>query len=1000
LAIQIPLLRTTWLLVGFSLSSMKIPPRIEVRLNENPQLAGAVKLVVEGFIKSLNNPQQLFFFPEYTDHGCNHIEGVLASIDALITADSYALLTSEDVGALVLATLLHDSAMHFHADSFLDLINDNKKPLVPELDDKSWKEEFEVYFSHARRWDERKLYRILGDQNEPELTQDTIETVRLHPTKKDADLWTTKYRKFLGEFIRQKHARLAHEIALKGKGSSVALKQYGIPDDLIDLIGLIARSHHLPLRSTFSYLTDKYGSRIVCQNTHPIYLMVLLRVADYLQIQATRVNSGFLGVQRLRSPLSQEEWNTHLVVKSVQKDDNDQECLYIRALPQSASLFIKLQKLLEGLQSELDTSWAVLGEIYSKEPELKKFGLTIRRIRSNVSDSVEFLKRQKPPFYPVHAALDTTGASMLKLLIKPLYGNRPEVGVRELLQNSLDAVREFEQMVLDNPEYRSVPRLRQACDILIKIEKEDDGDWLTISDRGIGMTSEIINLFYLRAGASFRQSDAWWNDFVSDGKSKILRSGRFGIGALAAFLLGNQIQVITRNLRSSPENGVAFNASIETDSVELRRVAVSEIGTTIRIHLTEFASKNLRAKPKSWDWYVLKKPTVERFIDKKKQRNSSSFPNRKRASEKNDWQTLNSNEFEAVQWTYREGKTVHEGNTFACNGIKIAEWDDTEFSYEEVRNRAHPFYELIDFPIVSVYDPDANLCLNLQRTNIESEAPFGEDLMREIYSEFIAFLLVHGPRSFSEVSRFSRIRSLPISIQDAWCGHIHGRHVPAFVYGDAFGILTPKILESTKSNKIIKYLLGDHRQFIKKSLAPDAIEIFAQMPSDSQTLSFLIWSDYSILKRPHLMMKSGMVVLQPEHSKYLIRAIEDHNENRDGIIKISNPNGSPFYVSSLFNATGSLLSQVETLIEKSNEENIVVACEIHPNWKEAKFAATTFDDIWEELCPSAVIPFDLEKRKRVFLSTYEALKRYIKMWESSRLVGWRKSPVSEIRKGT
>lgn len=597
---------------------MKIPARIEARLKQNPQLAAAVSLAAEIFLKSLNNPQQLFFFPEYTDHGQEHIEGVLLSIDKLISPDSYDLLTPEDAGTLVLAVLLHDIAMQIHADPLLALIKESNAPLVPELDDKSWKNEFETYFSHAQRWDERKLYRILGDQQVPGLTQDIIETVRLHPAKKDPDHWTTKYRKFLGEFVRQKHARLAHEIALTGKGSPVDLKQCGVPVDLIDLAGLVARSHHLPLRSTFSYLTDKYGSRIECQSTHPIYLMVLLRIADYLQLQPTRVNPGFLGVQRLRSPLSQEEWDAHLVIKSIQQDDHDEECFYIHAQPDSALLFNKLQRLLEGLQSELDTSWAVLGEVYSKTSDLKKLGLTIRRIRTNLSNSAEYLKRQKPPFYPVQAAFDTTGASMLKLLIRPLYGDRPEVGVRELLQNSLDAVRELEQMVEDNPEYQTVPRLKQSCDILIRIAKQDGADWLTISDRGIGMTAEIVKDFYLKAGASFRQSDAWWNDFVSNGKSKVLRSGRFGIGALAAFLLGNCVEVLTRNVKASPEDGVSFNTLLDTEAIELKRVTLSEVGTTIKIRLTESASKELRENPASWDWYVLKTPNVERFIDERK----------------------------------------------------------------------------------------------------------------------------------------------------------------------------------------------------------------------------------------------------------------------------------------------------------------------------------------------------------------------------------------------
>ena len=51
-------------------------------------------------------------------------------------------------------------------------------------------------------------------------------------------------------------------------------------------------------------------------------------------------------------------------------------------------------------------------------------------IRSNSSE-VQYL--------PVKAAFRGSDADLLKLLIEPLYGNRPEIGLRELIQNAVDA---------------------------------------------------------------------------------------------------------------------------------------------------------------------------------------------------------------------------------------------------------------------------------------------------------------------------------------------------------------------------------------------------------------------------------------------------------------------------------------------------------------------------------------------------------------------------------
>src|SRR4051812_14860931 len=64
----------------------------------------------------------LFFFPEYTDHGPKHISAVLETCGHLIAQNAWTALTTPDVGALVIATLLHDSAMHLTGDGFQFLV--------------------------------------------------------------------------------------------------------------------------------------------------------------------------------------------------------------------------------------------------------------------------------------------------------------------------------------------------------------------------------------------------------------------------------------------------------------------------------------------------------------------------------------------------------------------------------------------------------------------------------------------------------------------------------------------------------------------------------------------------------------------------------------------------------------------------------------------------------------------------------------------------------------
>ena len=101
-------------------------------------------------------------------------------------------------------------------------------------------------------------------------------------------------------------------------------------------------------------------------------------------------------------------------------------------------VYLRVWSLLDGLQRELDTSWAVMGEVYSRREDLKGLGIRLRRVRSNLDDVRRF--RQQVSYIPGRFAFESAGTGLLKKLVAPLYGDAPEVGVRELLQNAIDAV--------------------------------------------------------------------------------------------------------------------------------------------------------------------------------------------------------------------------------------------------------------------------------------------------------------------------------------------------------------------------------------------------------------------------------------------------------------------------------------------------------------------------------------------------------------------------------
>jgi len=180
-------------------------------------------------------------------------------------------------------------------------------------------------------------------------------------------------------------------------------------------------------------------------------------------------------------------------------------------------------------------------------------------------------------------SFESAGAELLKLLATPLYGNNPNSAVRELLQNAVDAVLEMEAIAQRTGTV--APTLEQETDVVISLEGNDtDGYTLRVADKGVGMNSHILKNYFLRAGASYRRSADWQKDFAdASGHSKVLRSGRFGIGVLAAFILGPKVEVRTRHY--SQQYGLSFSAHLETDPIDLRHCEM-RVGTEIRVTVT------------------------------------------------------------------------------------------------------------------------------------------------------------------------------------------------------------------------------------------------------------------------------------------------------------------------------------------------------------------------------------------------------------------------------
>ncbi|MAF10963.1 hypothetical protein CMK11_10990, partial [Candidatus Poribacteria bacterium] len=599
------------------------PKLIEDRLAKDSRLRGALDTTRTRFSDWLNTSTRPFF-PDYTDHGTDHLESVLHTCVELMTPEAQELFTPADAAILTLAVFLHDSAMHLSKDGLKHLIHgDATSRCVDGFDDKPWDELWDEFLFQARRWDDRQLRDILGETED----ERPIAAVR-DPFDDYANLTERDY-KLLGEFIRQHHPRMAHEFAVfgvpfTGPDSIEVSDEFHEHDRYI--AGLVARSHGLPLRDCAQTHRDRFDVPDY-RDIHAVYLMVLLRVGDYLQIEASRAPKVAFQYRTFPSPRSRLEHRAHQSVDSVSWAAADPESITVSAGPEDVHVFLQLREWLTDIQAELDASWAVLGETYGRlrAQELDLLGLRIRRVRSSLDDVEGFSNTARPLYVPERLDLGVARPDLLKLLVRPLYGNHPSYGVRELMQNAADAVRERWALAEQYPEIAERLAMEDAAEPEVVIRLEDDragdGAAFSIVDRGAGMTLDVIRDYFLTAGASFRQSDAWQSEFgAGDGEpTRVLRSGRFGVGVLAGFLLGDEMTVTTRHVRAN--EGYQFSVALGSAApIQVLREPTLPFGTRIHVRVSwdiaaRFRSANARvAVPPRADWYLYAQPRVVRYF--------------------------------------------------------------------------------------------------------------------------------------------------------------------------------------------------------------------------------------------------------------------------------------------------------------------------------------------------------------------------------------------------
>ena len=163
---------------------------------------------------------------------------------------------------------------------------------------------------------------------------------------------------------------------------------------------------------------------------------------------------------------------------------------------------------------------------------------------------------------------------LLDLMINSIYTNK-EIFLRELISNGSDAIDKLYYNSLTNNDIKVV-----KDDLKIRIDVDKDKKTLTITDNGIGMTSEELenNLGTIaRSGSlSFKQEN--------ENNEDVDIIGQFGVGFYSAFMVSKKIEVLSRAFGS--DDAYLWSSSGE-DGYTIEKSNKDTCGTVITLYLKD-----------------------------------------------------------------------------------------------------------------------------------------------------------------------------------------------------------------------------------------------------------------------------------------------------------------------------------------------------------------------------------------------------------------------------
>ncbi|NKB31708.1 MAG: molecular chaperone HtpG [Pseudomonadales bacterium] len=177
---------------------------------------------------------------------------------------------------------------------------------------------------------------------------------------------------------------------------------------------------------------------------------------------------------------------------------------------------------------------------------------------------------------------ETEAKQLLHLMIHSLYSNK-EIFLRELISNASDAADKLRFEALSNPEL-----YENDSELGVQIDFNEKKKTITISDNGIGMTrDEVISHLGTIAKSGTAQ---FLESLTGDQQKDSQLIGQFGVGFYSAFIVADEVEVLTRKAGISADEATLWKSKGEAEYT-IENANKEQRGTAVTLHLKKEAKE-------------------------------------------------------------------------------------------------------------------------------------------------------------------------------------------------------------------------------------------------------------------------------------------------------------------------------------------------------------------------------------------------------------------------